>query len=35
MSTTTKAPIRAYSGIQPSGAPHLESDLGASEGGCH
>jgi tryptophanyl-tRNA synthetase len=29
MSTTTKAPIRAYSGIQPSGAPHLGNDLGA------
>ena len=34
MSTTkpesaTKTPIRAYSGIQPSGAPHLGNDLGA------
>ena len=27
--TTTKTPIRAYSGIQPSGAPHLGNDLGA------
>ena len=24
-----KQPIRAYSGIQPSGAPHLGNDLGA------
>ena len=25
----SKQPIRAYSGIQPSGAPHLGNDLGA------
>ncbi len=27
--TPAKTPIRAYSGIQPSGAPHLGNDLGA------
>ena len=29
MSSAAKQPIRAYSGIQPSGAPHLGNDLGA------
>ena len=29
MTTAAKATVRAYSGIQPSGAPHLGNDLGA------
>jgi tryptophanyl-tRNA synthetase len=29
MSTTTSAPARLFSGIQPSGAPHVGNDLGA------